>query len=57
MRRGSHANKKTAQDEDPDDPDDASGEQSGYSDDDRRPDRHRRPDQDEAAEETDRSGR
>ena len=44
MNRGSHTKKKTAGDGDTDATDDASGEESGCSDDDRRPDRYRRLD-------------
>ena len=57
MKRGSHTEKTTRGDGDPDDSNDTSGEESGYDDDDRRPDRHRRPDKEEEAEETDRSVR
>ena len=57
MHSGSHTKKRTAGDGDPDDSDDPSGEESDYGGDDRRPDRHRRPDKAEEAEETYRSVR
>ena len=57
MKRCPHTNKKTEGEGDPDDPDDPAGQESGCSDDDRRPDRHRKPDKEEEAQETDRSVR
>ena len=54
MKRGSHTKKKTVGDGDTDDSDDPSGEESDDGVDDRRPDRHRRLDEEEEAEETDR---
>ena len=57
MKPGYNNKKKTAGDGDPDDPDNPSGEESGYSDDDRRPDRHRSPDKEEEAKATDGSVR
>ena len=57
MKRSSHTKKKTTGDGDPDDPNDPSGEESGYDDDDRMSDKLRRPDIVEEAEETDRSVR
>ena len=57
MKRGSHTNKKTAEDRDPDDIGDRSIEESGDGDDDRGPYRHRRPDDEEEGEETDGSVR
>lgn len=52
MESGSHTKKKTAGDGDTNDQDDPSGEVSGYSDDDRRPDRRKRPDNERDAEDT-----
>ena len=57
MKRGFHTIKKTAGDGDPDDPHDASEQEPGCNVDDRRPNRHRRPDKEQEAEETDRSVR
>ena len=57
MEMGSHAKKKTAGDEDPDDPDDPSAEACGYGDDNRTPDRQRRPEEEQEAADTDRSVR
>ena len=57
MKRSSPTKEKTAGDGDPDEPNYASGDESGYDDDHRRPDRHRRPDKEEKAEATDRSVR
>ena len=50
-----HTEKKTTRDGDPDHADDPSGEESDYVDDDRRPARHRRPDKEEEAKETEKS--
>ena len=57
MKRASHIKKQTAGDEDTDESDDTSGEELGYSDNDSRPDRHKRPDTEEEAEETNKSVR
>ena len=55
MKRRSHLKKNTVGDGDSDHPNDSLGEESGYGDDDRRPDRYRRSDKEEEADETDRS--
>ena len=54
MKRSFHCNEKTAVDGDPDHTKEPSGAESGYEDDDRRPHKHRRPDKEKEAEETDR---
>ena len=62
MKRGTYSEKRTATGANPNDSDDFSGEQSNNQDDDgsdraRKSDQGRRPDQDEEADETDRSAR
>lgn len=57
MKTSSHTKTKTTADGDPDHSDDTSGEESGYGDNNKWPDRYRRPGQEEEAEETDTSVR